>query len=101
MKPDLIVIGCGSAKLQRPAMARNLYTGQLFVARRNYAEATSVPYLIASAKHRLITPSHVVEPYDMRLPTDRSELRTWAWLSPPVGSAPTFNGITGNPGPDR
>lgn len=64
MSPRLLVIGCGKAKLDRPAPARELYTGSLFRAARRYAEESGDRWMIVSAKHGLIDPDRVIEPYD-------------------------------------
>lgn len=63
----LIVVGCGRAKLDRPAPARELYTGNLFRAARQYAEASGAEWKILSALHGLIDPAVVIGPYDYRI----------------------------------
>lgn len=64
------LVGCASQKLQRPAPARELYVSQLFKKTSAYAEATCDRWYILSAKHGLVHPDAVVEPYDMRLGTN-------------------------------
>jgi len=61
------LIGCSKEKLDHAAPARELYTGQLFRAARAYAEATCDEWLILSAKHGLVGPDTVLEPYDTTL----------------------------------
>ena len=61
------LVGCAATKLDRPAPARDLYTSQLFRKASAYAEATCDRWYILSAKHGLIRPDEVIEPYDMTL----------------------------------
>lgn len=63
----VVIIACGKSKLPHAAPARDLYTGSLFRAAREHAEATGSAWFIASAKHGLIPPHAVIEPYDQRL----------------------------------
>lgn len=63
------LVACASQKLDRPAPARELYVSQLFRKASAYAEATCGRWYILSAKHGLIRPDEVIEPYDMRLGT--------------------------------
>ena len=75
----MIVIGCGKDKLDVPAKARELYVGSLFRQARRYAEATGEPWAILSAKHGIVCPDDVIEPYDVTLDgLDFSELAKWA-----------------------
>jgi hypothetical protein len=71
------LVGCASQKLERPAPARELYVSQLFKKASAYAELTCDRWYVLSAKHGLLRPDEVIEPYDMRLGTNR---RT----SPPI-----------------
>lgn len=50
----MIVIGCGKAKLDRAAPARELYTGSLFRMARRYAVASKRPWVILSGAHGII-----------------------------------------------
>lgn len=61
------LVGCAAQKLQHPAPARDLYISQLFRKASAYAEATCDRWYILSAKHGLVHPDTVIEPYDMRL----------------------------------
>jgi hypothetical protein len=70
-------VGCASQKLKRPAPARELYVYQLFKKASAYAELTCDRWYLLSAKHGLVHPDTVLEPYDMRLGTNH---RT----SPPI-----------------
>ena len=71
------VVGCGAQKLERAAPAAELYTGSLFRLARRYAEALG-PWLILSAKHGIIPPHRVIEPYDQRAPKEKVEARLFA-----------------------
>lgn len=75
------LVGCASQKLRRPAPARDLYVSQLFRKASAYAELTCDRWYVLSAKHGLVHPDTIVEPYDMRLGTnDRTSppIHTWA-----------------------
>jgi hypothetical protein len=61
------LVGCAAQKLQRPAPARDLYVSQLFKKASAYAEKTCDRWYILSAKHGLVHPDTVLEPYDLRL----------------------------------
>jgi hypothetical protein len=68
MSGRIAVVACGARKLDRPAPAAQLYTGQYF--RACYAAAQVVApgrVFILSAKHGLLIPTAVVAPYDLRL----------------------------------
>ena len=75
------LVGCASQKLRRPAPARDLYVSQLFRKASAYAELTCDRWYVLSAKHGLVHPDTIIEPYDMRLGTnDRTSppIHTWA-----------------------
>lgn len=73
------LVACASQKLDRPAPARDLYVSQLFKKASAYAEATCDRWYILSAKHGLIRPDEVIEPYDMRLGTSTGpDVNAWA-----------------------
>lgn len=76
---DLLLIGCGKSKLANPIKARHLYTGNLFRARRGYAEHSALPWLIISAQYGAVHPDQEIAPYDLHLgalPPGRQE--QWA-----------------------
>lgn len=64
------LVGCASQKLKRPAPARELYVSQLFKKASAYAELTCDRWYVLSAKHGLVHPDTVLEPYDIRLGTN-------------------------------
>lgn len=61
------LVGCGAKKLDRAAPARDLYTGALFRKAAAHAEVTCDRWFILSAKHGLVRPDDVIEPYDVVL----------------------------------
>jgi hypothetical protein len=69
------LVGCAARKLQGPAPARELYVSQLFRKASAYAEATCDRWYILSAKHGLVHPDTVLEPYDVRLGAGPRTLR--------------------------
>jgi hypothetical protein len=75
------LVGCASTKLRRPAPARELYVSQLFKKASAYAETTCDRWYILSAKHGLVHPDSVLEPYDMKLGASTSgqePIHNWA-----------------------
>lgn len=67
IKNRIVLIGCGKSKNPSDAAAQDIYTGNLFRARRAYAEASGAPWLIASAKHGLLPPDRVISTYDVTI----------------------------------
>lgn len=65
----LVIVGCGAGKLNRPAPAGELYTGQQFRACLATARALTSParIRILSAAHGLLTLDKVTAPYDVKL----------------------------------
>lgn len=75
----LTLVACAAGKLAHPAPARDLYDSQLYRASRTYAERMGAPWYILSAKHGLLHPDTVVEPYDVTLNTmTRAERIQWS-----------------------
>lgn len=70
------LIGCVHTKLDTPAPARDLYTSPLFKYRRLYVETFCHDWGILSAKHGLLLPDQVVEPYEEKLKPQHAE--NWA-----------------------
>jgi hypothetical protein len=73
--PVVYLVGCGKAKLRRPARAKNLYTGNLFRAAREHAEQHGTSWRILSARYAAVSPETVIKPYDQRLTRDLDVLR--------------------------
>lgn len=59
------IVGCGDAKRDEPAEARDLYTSGYFAGKRKLAEADGSFWYVLSAKHGIIPCDHVIEPYDV------------------------------------
>lgn len=72
------LVACASQKLKRPAPARHLYNSTLFRKASAYAAAQCDQWYILSAKHGLVHPDTVLEPYDAKLATPTS-LATQYW----------------------
>lgn len=73
------LVACTSRKGDYPAPAEFIYKSPLFSAGRSYAENRSDQWFILSAKHGLLSPNDVIEPYNeslMRL--SDSQRQAWA-----------------------
>lgn len=81
------LVGCASQKLQRPAPARELYVSQLFRKASAYVEANTDRWYILSAKHGLVHPDTVLEPYDVRFggKHQRDAGPIWDWADRVAG----------------
>ncbi|GAB1646877.1 DUF6884 domain-containing protein [Krasilnikovia sp. MM14-A1259] len=64
---EVVVIPCGSRKLDRPAPAGEMYVGSYHRACARAAATRGGRVLIISAKFGLLDPSTVIEPYDLRM----------------------------------
>lgn len=65
--PKVALVGCGRAKGPSRAQAMHLYRGGLFRAAIDFATATHAGVYIVSAKHGLIDPERVIEPYEFSI----------------------------------
>lgn len=63
----VIVVGCGKTKRAEPSPAGELYTGNLFLARRRYAQASGCRWVVYSALFGLLPPEQIVAPYDWKM----------------------------------
>lgn len=72
------LISCGKSKLAHAAPARELYTGALFKKARAYVERHCDEWAILSAKHGLVDPQAMIDPYELRLPSSRKARQGWA-----------------------
>lgn len=63
----VILLGCGMKKRSVISRAVDLYVGPLYRKRLTLARKLGGPHWILSAKHRVISPSHLVAPYDVTL----------------------------------
>ena len=70
-KRPLVVVPCGQKKLDQTAPAGELYTGSLFrsayLAGLAISKALDAELVILSAKHGVIKPTAMLEPYDVGL----------------------------------
>lgn len=71
------LLGCGKQKAARTCRASEMYRSVLFRAGLRYAIDTCDRVLILSAKHGLLEPDQVIEPYDETLPRDRPGRDAW------------------------
>jgi hypothetical protein len=68
----IVFVACSATKLTQAAPAKDLYTSDLFKKSRAYAEALIAAgeadaWAILSAKHGIVAPDTVIEPYDQKL----------------------------------
>jgi hypothetical protein len=72
------LVACVKKKLDQRAPARDLYVSPLFRLARAYVEARCDGWAILSAKHGLVLPTTVIEPYDETLVgKPKAHLRAW------------------------
>lgn len=71
----IALVPCGATKLPHAAKAADLYTGALFRKLRAYAERHADRWYILSAKHGLLLPDTVVDPYNHTLNDDPWQVR--------------------------
>lgn len=73
----LVIVESVTKKRSAPGPAKDVYNSRLWTARRSYAEAAGVPWLILSALHGLLDPNQIIEPYELRLgETDAAAFRS-------------------------
>lgn len=73
------LVGCVKSKLGQPAPARELYISPLFQGRRRYVEQSCDRWFVLSAKHGLVDPDTLLEPYDETLESaSRSQRQQWS-----------------------
>jgi Family of unknown function (DUF6884) len=72
------LVGCVKTKKVTAAPARDLYTSALFLGRRRFVERKCDRWFVLSAKHGLVDPDKVLEPYDETL-KDAGEERRRLW----------------------
>lgn len=61
------LVACGKTKLPHLALARELYVGTLFKLSVQWLEPRCSNWAILSAKHGVLLPHQVVEPYEQTL----------------------------------
>ena len=79
----IVLISCSKSKLNKPAPARELYTGQLFKKAVAWAERQGHQWFVISALHGLVTHNQTIAPYDYSLKDRRGsrERESWAHLT--------------------
>lgn len=78
-KPPLFVIGCGRHKKKKPTLAKDLYTSDRFKRSKSIASNVGSSFFVLSAKHGLLQPDQLVEPYDVDICTLDAEIKAqWA-----------------------
>jgi hypothetical protein len=91
LKAPIVLVGCGRKKLATPAPAADLYVGNLFTARRAYAERVAPDsWLIVSALYGLVRPHERIKPYDTTI-DELAHLDRAAW--PIVVAHELLNGL--------
>lgn len=78
ISPAVLLVTCVKSKRSTPSAAKDLYTSQLFLKQRAYAEAAGLPWFILSAEHGLVAPDEWLAPYERYLPDTPSSYRE-AW----------------------
>lgn len=75
------LISCSAGKLAKAAPAAQLYTGPLFALSRAWIEERKElgAWAILSAKHGVVMPDQVIEPYDLSLDAmNVADRKAWA-----------------------
>jgi hypothetical protein len=67
MTRTLVIVGCGAAKRDSEAPAKDLYTSTYFQKKRAYAETIGDDYQILSAEHGLVPHDFVIKPYETHI----------------------------------
>ena len=79
MSQNIYLVSCVGKKLSAPAPARELYTSPWFRKARAYVERTGHPWFVLSAKHGLVSPDEMLDPYDVSLDSmGVADRRLWA-----------------------
>ena len=71
------LIGCGKQKAERTCAASEMYRSALFRAAWRWASLHCDQVFILSAKHGLLEPTTIIEPYDEALPRDLAGREAW------------------------
>ncbi|NGZ27985.1 MAG: hypothetical protein G8345_13980 [Magnetococcales bacterium] len=76
----IVLVSCGAEKADAAVPAKELYLSSRFRQQRTYAEKRQTDgWYILSAKHGLVDPETIVEPYDQSLMgMPKAERRAWA-----------------------
>lgn len=75
----IALVACAKTKADKPSPAADLYKSALFEKTKIYAQNHADRWFILSAKHGLLDPTTVIEPYDKTLKTSsRRERAEWS-----------------------
>lgn len=75
----VLLVSCGKNKKESSSRAKDLYVSCRFRIARKLIESVGSPWFILSAKHGLLPPDKVIEPYDQTLKGKPvSEHKAWA-----------------------
>ena len=76
----IVLISCVKKKLKQPAMAKVLYSSDLFQKMYQYAQMLTPDMIfILSAKYGLLVPDEIIAPYEKTLKKMKiSERRQWS-----------------------
>jgi len=73
------LVGCVKTKLDHAAPAQDLYVSTLFRGRRAFVEASCDRWFVLSAKHGVVSPAGIVDPYEETLNGKSTDAkRSWA-----------------------
>ena len=79
MVEKVILISCAKTKRNTPSAAKDLYQSDLFRSMRCYAEENTDSWYILSAKHGVLQPDTIIEPYEKTLnQMTKPERMAWA-----------------------
>jgi len=79
MVEKVILISCAKTKRNTPSAAKDLYQSDLFQSMRRYAEENADTWYILSAKHGVLQPDTIIEPYEKTLnQMPKAERLAWA-----------------------
>ena len=67
MMRSVCIVSCSAHKRGLRTWAENLYASESFFLSRRYAQANFDKWLIFSAKHGILKPGDIIEPYDLHI----------------------------------
>lgn len=67
MCTTMVLVGCGKAKAENAREAQSLYTSSYFHKKKKYAQSVGDEWRILSAKHGILHPERVIDPYETRI----------------------------------
>ncbi len=78
LRGEVLLLGCVKSKRGSPSPAKDMYVSALWNGRRSLAESRGLRWKILSAKHGLLDPDEMIEPYDVAL-AGQSQVERQAW----------------------